>query len=191
MKYTFFIYLLNLIILIIIIQLTLSSIQIPSILPVNKIILAEDLNDFYKFTNFRCDLESIGYEIFFNKNSNISLIPINLFERLREFYKSYEDIIVAIQNYENGNEELILYANLEYGLETFHFIFENFGISIPLKYFVTEKKENQRYVVRFLSNENQQNITFGADLINLMNIEFKDENNLIINNEEFISIMDR
>ena len=39
----------------------------------------------------------------------------------------------------------------------------------------------------FKSNKNQEYIEFGKDLLDVMNIEFKDEKNFVINNEEFIT----
>ena len=48
-------------------------------------------------------------------------------------------------------------------------------------------EEYQIYGIRFLSKENHEFIEFGKDLIDIMNIEFKDEKNFIINNKEFIN----
>ena len=181
---------LNILISIKIIKFIDSSVQTSSIFPVNKIILTEDLNKLFLSTNIRCDIESKGYGIIFNNNYNISLIPFNLFNRIRSFFKEYEDIIVETKQYENELQELIIYVNLIYGLETIHFIFKDFGITIPLKYFLTEKDQDQKYGIRFLTNENQEAIIFGNDLIELMDLDFIDENNIKINNEEFISKMD-
>ena len=80
--------------------------------------------------------------------------------------------------------------NLYYGFETIHFIFEDYGITIPLQYFLIEKDETQKYGLRFLTVENQEYIIFGKDLIELMDIEFIDKNHINIKNDEFISKMD-
>ena len=80
--------------------------------------------------------------------------------------------------------------NLYYGFETIHFIFEDYGITIPLHYFLIEKDETQKYGLRFLTVENQEYIIFGKDLIELMDIEFIDKNHINIKNDEFISKMD-
>ena len=119
---------LNILILIKIIKLIDSSVQTTSIFPVNKIILTEDLNKLYLSSNIRCDIESKGYGIIFNNNYNISLIPFNLFNRIRCFFKEFEDIFVETKHYENELQELTIYPNLIYGFETIHFIFINFGI---------------------------------------------------------------
>ena len=74
--------------------------------------------------------------------------------------------------------------------ETTHFILENSGISIPFKYFYVNKNIDQSYGIVFKTRENQEYIEFGKDLINAMNIEFKDEKNFVINNKEFITKID-
>ena len=190
MKYHLFTYYFNLIILYIIIKLSFSSIQNSTIFPVKKIILTDDLNRFGLATNIRLDIQPLGFGITFNNNSNISLIPFNLFTTVYNFYKGFEDILIAIKKDEDGNQELILYANIVYGFETFHFILEDFGISIPVKYYLIEKEEDQQYSVRFLTNENQEFISFGKDLIEIMGIEFIDDKNFNIHNDEFISKLD-
>ena len=187
MKYHFFLNIFNLIIINIIIKLSFSSIPDSSIFPVKKIILTDDLNRMLLSNNIRLDIEPLGYGITFNNNSNISLIPYNLFTRIRIFYEGFEDILSLVKTSEDGNKEIILYANIDYGFETFHFILENFGITIPLKYYLVEKDETQKYGIRFLTNENQEYISFGKDLIEVMDIEFIDKNNFIIHNDEFIS----
>jgi hypothetical protein len=60
------------------------------------------------------------------------------------------------------------------------------GISIPIKYFLIGKEENELYGLVFLTKENQEYIEFGKNLIDVMNIEFPDEKNFVIHNEEFI-----
>ena len=42
----------------------------------------------------------------------------------------------------------------------------------------------------FKTRENQEYIEFGKDLIEAMNIEFKDEKNFVINNKQFITEVD-
>ena len=190
MKLKFFFFFFNIILLIKFIKLDDSPIQITSIFPVNKIILTKDLNKLYLTTNIRCDIESKGYGIIFNNNYNISLIPYNLFKRIKDYFYNDESILVNSYTYENKTQELILYANLYYGFETIHFIFEDYGITIPLQYFLIEKDETQKYGLRFLTVENQEYIIFGKDLIELMDIEFIDKNHINIKNDEFISKMD-
>ena len=177
----------NIIILAIINELSsLTYIDSSFILPIRKIFLTEDINRIDSIRSPKYDLDSIGYGITFNNNSNISLIPLTLYQNIKVFYKSYEEIVVEETQIKNGNKEIIIYANIDYGLETIFFIFENFGISIPLKYFLIEKDMIQKYGIRFQTNEKQEYITFGKDLIDIMDIKFNENHNLIINNEEFL-----
>ena len=189
MKCKIFSYFFYLIILITLHKLSYSLITTSPVYPVNKILLTDNLSRLYFENNIRCDLESIGYGVTFNISSNISLIPYNLFHSIRLFYKGFEDLIVQTKNKENGITELIVWANLDFGFETIHFIFEKFGISIPLKYYFVEK-EIQKYGLIFLTKEDQEYISFGKDLLDVMDVEIIDDNNFIVHNDEFISKMD-
>ena len=161
--------------------------QISSIFPVKKILLSQELTKLDSITNIKRDLGSKGYGIIFNYNSNISLIPYYLFNQIVEYYKSFEDIVMEPINTQNEFLEIVIYAYIK-DYEYLHFILENMDISIPLKYYLTEKKKNsQKYGMRFLSRQDQEYIVFGKDLIDLMEIEFKGQNNFIIHNSEFIS----
>jgi len=90
-------------------------------------------------------------------------------------------------NFQDEYMELVIYAYIK-DYEYLHFILENMDISIPLKYYLIEKKkESQKYGMRFFSRKDQEYIVFGKDLIDIMEIEFKGQNNFIIHNSEFIS----
>ena len=161
--------------------------QISSIFPIKKILLSQELSKLDLYTNIKVNLGTKGYGLIFNNNSNISLIPYYLFDQLVAHYKSFEDVIVAPINTEKENMELVIYAYIK-DYEFLHFILENMDISIPLKYYLTEKKEeSQKYGMRFFSRKDQEYIVFGKDLIDLMEVEFKGENNFTIHNSEFIS----
>ena len=135
-----FFYYLNIIILILFFEFTFSSIEISSFISPKRIILIENLNKMNKGYIMKGHLDSKGYEIYFNYNSNISLIPANLFSSIKSFFSNYDETVsTVIRYYDNGTKEIIIYANLLFGFETIHFIFENFGISIPLRYFLVEK----------------------------------------------------
>ena len=172
----------------IIILLNSIKFSFSHIYPVKKIIFSNNIKDLYKAKNIQINFESKGYGIIFNDKSNISLIPYNLFLDIYTYFSSNEDIGLKIKKHENGLEEILINAFVEGdNFETTHFILENFGISIPAKYFLVTIEEHQIYGIRFLSKENQEFIEFGKDLIDIMNIEFKDEKNFIINNKEFIT----
>jgi len=177
--------------LLLIIPFSLSlSFDVSKIIPLKRIILTTNISKLHEFTNVRLDINPKGYGLTFNNNSNISLIPYTLFEEIKGFYRSFEEVIVTVKKHENGTEELMVDAFLGNGFETPHFIFEDGGISIPLKYYFTEIKNSGRYIMRFLTTKDQDYITFGKDLIQLMDIEFKDDHTFIIKNEEFISKKD-
>jgi len=160
------------------------------IIPVKKIIFTNNIRELPSSSTIQWNLESKGYGIFFNDKSNISLIPYNLFLDIYKYYTGDENIGTFIKTYNNGTEELIIDAYFEgENSETTHFILENFGISIPFKYFYVEI-EHQEYRIKFLTKKNQEYIEFGKDLIDAMKIEFKDEKNFIIHNEEFITKID-
>ena len=197
MKYIFnFSNFLYIIISLIIINLSLSSNQISSIIPVKKILIADDVKTLSLSKISRYNLNSIGFGIKFDNTSNISYVPYNLFRDIAYTFKFIEDSYPTIKKM-NGTQELIIKTNYFYGFEIIHFILENIGITIPLKYYLIKKEtkkedddEEQEYSMVFLTKEDQENIIFGSNLIKLMNIEFKNENNFIIHNDEFISKLD-
>ena len=174
-----------------VINLSSSSIEISSVIPVYKIMIAKDINQLDKNPYLNWNLDSKGHGIIFNKKSEKSYIPMNLFERIKIFYQIYDDMLQQTKIYENKTRELVVYANLERGYEDIHFALEFIGISIPLKYLFVEKGEKlgekQKYGLRFLTRENLEHIIFGKDLIDIMDIQIKDENNISIGNSEFIS----
>ena len=171
--------------------LLLNQIESTHIFPIKKIIFTANIQKLYDKTTIQWDFESKGYGILFNKESNISLIPYNLFNDILNYLSADEYIVTKIEKYQNGTQELILFANFEgVEYEITHFILKNSGISIPFKYFYVNKNETQTYGVVFKTRENQEYIEFGQDLINAMNIEFKDEKNFVINNKEFITKID-
>ena len=150
-------------------------------------IISQDLSKLDLTTNIKLELGSKGYGLIFNNNSNISLIPYYLFDQIVTHYRSFEDVIVGPINTQDEYQELIIYAYIK-DYEYLHFILENMDISIPLKYYLTAKKEeSQKYGMRFFSRKDQEYIVFGKDLIDIMEIEFKGQNNFTIHNSEFIS----
>ena len=171
--------------------LLLNQVESSHIFPIKKIILTNNIKNMCGDKTIVWTLESNGYGIKFNEESDISLIPYNLFEDIQKFYEADEQISLLVKKYENGTEEIIIdaYFDNENG-ETTHFILENLGISIPFKYFYIKTKIEQNYKLVFKSNKNQEYIEFGKDLLDVMNIEFKNEKNFVINNKEFVTIID-
>ena len=171
--------------------LLLNLIKSSYIFPIKKIIFTSNIKNLCDTKNIQWNYEAKGYGIFFNQESNISLIPYNLFNDILTFFKSDECLITKVKKLENGIQEIEIVANFENeDYETTHFILEKLGISIPFKYFYVYKNIEQTYGVIFKTRENQEYIEFGKDLIEAMNIEFKDEKNFVINNKQFITEVD-
>ena len=174
---------------IVLIFLLLNSIKlsISNIFPVKKIIFTNDIYNLHSSRTIQWNLESRGYGIIFNDKLNISLIPKNLFLDIYNFYSGDEQVGLRTKTYEDGTEEMLINTYIEGdNYETTHFILEKMGISIPIKYFLIGKEEHELYGLVFLTKENQEYIEFGKNLIDVMNIEFPDEKNFVIHNEEFI-----
>ena len=197
MKYLFnFCNFLNIMIFLIIIKISLSSNQISSIIPVKKILITDDVKTLSISRISKYNLNSVGFGIKFDNTSNVSYVPYNLFRDIAYTFKFIEDSNPTIKKM-NGIQELTVKTNYFYGFEIIHFILENIGITIPLKYYYIKKEtrkdnddEEQEYGMVFLTKEDQEYIIFGKNLIEPMNMEFKDENNFIIHNDEFISKLD-
>ena len=183
------IFIIELLILLIINLFSFSFSKTSSIIPLYKIILTEnishlEINDIY---NFRIQIKGNG--IIINNSSDINIMPMHIFTQIFKFYQGcYDDILAKIIKVENDYSEFTMVANLS-NKETIHFILEEKGITIPIQQlFVLKDEEAHLYSFRFLAKEEEENIIFGKDLIELMNIDFKDNNqNFVINNDDYIS----
>ena len=168
--------------------------QTSSNIPLYKIIIIKDINEMKsekKNLNYYY-LESKGIGITFNKNSDVSVIPMNLFQDIITYYKISNDFVLdKIENIQNGYKQFLILESIR-PRETIHFIIKDYGITIPLNqlFYSIEDEEDFVYYFRFLSKEDQENIIIGNDLIQLMNITFIGNDNFIINNNEFISKLD-
>ena len=162
--------------------------QRSSLISLYKIFLSENITHLEIINNYNINLDSKGVALIFDNSSDINLIPMNIFNQIYNFYYStYDDIKVYINHLPNGYNEFEIISNLN-RYESIHFILKEFGISFPLhEFFVTKNEIRHQYILRFLSKESQENIIFGKDLIQSMNISFLDNSdNFFINNREFI-----
>ena len=168
-------------------------VQTLSIFPLYKIILIDNINKFKSETNLnRFYLESKGIGILFNNNSEVSSIPMNLFQEIVTFYRIADDYLIdKIEDIKNGYKQYLIIESTR-PKETLHFILKDYGITFPLKhlFYSLEDEEDFVYYFRFVSKEDQENIIIGKDLIQLMNVTFTGNDNFIINNSEFISKLD-
>ena len=155
------------------------------IIPVYKIALSRNLSELYKNNIYNLiinDLKGVG--LIFNPDSDINLIPYNIMIYIQLYYNHFEEVIPEFEISEDGYSELIL--NYYYGgIESINFIFENIGLSIPMKDLFINKEEIK--VFKFKTNEFQENIIIGKELIEFLGIELKGGKDFIINNNNYIS----
>ena len=177
---------------ILIMMIKISSLfsKISSIFPLYKLVIAGNINNFKLnkvYKDFSYEAKGIG--IMFNNDSDISLMPMQLFHDIYKFYEIADDgLLYKIEALPNGLSQYFIFESNR-PFEIIHLILEDSGITFPLKYLFFDKEEEEDFVYffRFLSTEEQENIIIGKDLIELMNITFIDNNNFVINNKDFIS----
>ena len=110
---------------------------------------------------------------------------MHLFKQIKEFYSNiYYNYYYFQTRMKNEYIELILNDFYD-KLEILHLILEDRGIKIPINELFTKKENSTEYSFLFLGKEDEDTIIFGKDLIKTMDIEFKD-NNYYINNDNFI-----
>ena len=155
--------------------------------PVYKVILTENINnlDIESYQIFNCFINLKGIVVKFDNTSKINVIPMHLFKQIKEFYSNiYYNYYYFQTRMKNEYIELILNDFYD-KLEILHLILEDRGIKIPLNELFTKKENSTEYSFLFLGKEDEDTIIFGKDLIKTMDIEFKD-NNYYINNDNFI-----
>ena len=160
-----------------------------SIIPIYKLLIAGDLNNFRSSELYNFCYETKGVGLIFNNNSDISVMPKQIFNFINRYYDlTYNSLIGHIKIMPNGYYQYILIESNR-PPETIHFILKDIGITFPLKelFFSKEDEEDLVYYFRFLSKDDQENIIIGKDLIELMDIKFIDNDNFIINNKDYIS----
>ena len=164
--------------------------QISSIIPLYKVILTEDINHLEINNNYNFCLKIKGNGIIFDNNSDINVMPMHIFNEMYNFYHEHyiDDTISKIEKLSDGYNEFEIVSSFS-RYETIHFILKDIGITIPLnELFIPKNIANNLYSFRFLGKEDQENIIIGKDLIKLMDVDFKEnENNFVIKNKTFIS----
>ena len=161
--------------------------QTAHILPVYKIILAENINNIYSNANevFNMFINRKGIGIKFNNNSDYNIMPMQLFETIKNFYRDiYNNLYYFETLYKDEYIQLIISDYCD-KLEILHFILEDRGILVPIEELFTFNKENNKFTFAFLGKEDEDYIIFGKELIKLMELKFEG-NNLIINNQQFL-----
>ena len=133
-------------------------------------------------------LNTKGVGIIFDYNSEINLIPYHLINQIKKYVEiflldGYTFLIEKGKDY----QELVFFGYI-FKTISFNFITENIGITFPNN-ILFPKAPNSigQFSFAFLSKEDQDNIIIGKNLINLMELEFNEKNEFIINNKSFIS----
>lgn len=148
--------------------------------PVYKVIIAEDLRN----PSNRYDTK--GLNLIIDPNSEFSILPYYVFNNIYvEFSRSFSECYLYTVDLPNGykTSKCISYEKISF--KTIYFITENFGIKIPSKYMFLGEKN-----FIFQTKENQENIIFGKDLIELMQINYENENDFVIHNKDFLILVD-
>ena len=165
------------------------SVSIASkVFPIYKIALSPNLREFFKNKSYNLIIHDIkGIGVIFDNDSEISLIPEILGKYIEKYYNHFEEVMTDFIPKENGIIEIILYYYYG-GSECLHFIFENYGISIPISNLLTFKDDIHTF--KFRMKENQDNIVIGKDLIELLGIDLSDINNIVVNDKYMSKIED-
>ena len=177
-------------ILIILINISTFFSQISTIFPLKKLIITQNIKEFKLDDRSKNNYleETKGVGIIFDNDSEISIMPMQIFHNIYKFYEIVHNEIYKIESLSNGYQQLLLIESLRPN-ERVHLILEDIGITFPMKYLFIDQEEEEDFVYffRFLTKEEQENIIIGKDLIELMNITFIGDNKFIINNRDFIS----
>ena len=162
--------------------------QITQIIPLYKLLIAGDINKLKEKEKYNICIKPKGVGIIFNKTSEISIMPEQLFYEITKYYHVVYDLIDKVETTKNGYSLYLIIECLRPD-ETIHFILKDMGITIPLKtlFYDNDEDEGMVYYFRFLTKKDQENIIIGKDLIDLMDITYIDNTNFIINNKSFIT----
>ena len=181
------------IILIYIIYIYISPIKSSTIYPIHKFIITNNLNhsnisniNLKEYFHISLDVKGVG--VIFDNNSNMNLIPYHLFKQIKKILDLYSpDSNSYILNKENDYQEIVIFYFLN-NIFSFNLILEKIGITFPndVLFYRPKDEINKNYFI-FLTKENQENIIFGKNLIDLMKIEFYNDEEFIINNNDFIT----
>ena len=161
-----------------------------NIYPIYKLIITSNLNHInvttlQNYINYSLNTKGVGIK--FDSNSDINIIPYHLFNQLKKIIEIYIDGYLFMRDKGNHYKELYLIGYMD-NIISFHFITENVGITIPNNIlFPFNISDIGKSSFAFLSQENQENIIIGKNLMDLMKIEFNNKNDFIIKNDEFIS----
>ena len=125
-----------------------------------------------------------GILLTFDPYSNVSSIPPQIEMEIKNgFYTVIEGSDPYEKDLGNGYEALISHVYIDYCFPAVNFILANQAITIPSKYLF---KNKGYFEFIFLIKKDQDKIIIGKDLIDLMKIEFINDNDFYIKNKDFV-----
>jgi len=133
-------------------------------------------------------LNTKGVGLVLDYNSEKNFIPYFLLRQIKRILGfKISECYSYFNKTEEGYEELIIYSFKNKTI-SFHMITQNFGITIPNE-ILFPNVESKNGINRFLfySEKDKENIIFGKNLIDLMNIQIKSNGEFIINNSDFLT----
>ncbi len=176
-----------------IIILLFYSFKSSNIYPIRNLIITSNINhiDIKNYYYFFYSLNTKGVGIIFDYDSEINLIPYQFFPQIKKIIDVWLiDSYSFIGDKENNYKELYFFGYMN-DIISFHFITDNIGITIPNDILFPKISDSiGRFTFCFLSKENQDNIIIGKTLIDLMKIQFLENNQFIINNKNFTTIIE-
>ena len=163
--------------------LSLQLCYILSLIPVIKIIITDNLNEFYSF-DLRYDTSGIFLD--FDNDSELSFIPYEIYKIIENKYindvYACEGRKIVINN--NEYEGFICYSGALSFFKNWYLITEKYVIKIKSsKLFVLK---DEYYFFRFVSSRNVENIIIDKQLSDSMKVELLGNDDFIIHNEEYI-----
>ena len=176
----------------IILLLTNFSIVL-SLTKVSRVIISNNINKLYFYNTKR---EIFGTYLTFDKNAEFSFLPYEIFSILSNYIIQSDDILCDKSKININNTEYeaficdkevsgILKEDILYLLENINFITNKYAIKIPHEMLFI-LKDGSNYL-RFVSSRNVEHIVLDKELIDLMNVEFLNNDNFIIHNKECYS----
>ena len=146
-----------------------------------NIIMNDNITEMHKTSH---KFSPKGLLLTFDPYSNISSIPPQIeFEIKNGFYTVVEGSEPYEKDLGNGYQALITHIFIDYCFPAINFVLADQAITIPKKYLF---KQKGYYEFVFLIKEDQDKIVIGKDLMDLMQIEFVNDNEFFIHNKEFV-----
>ena len=156
-----------------------------SLTKVSRIIISNNISNLFTYDTKR---EIFGTYLTFDKNAEFSLVPYEVFNIISSYVFGREDIICDESKIKKDNieyEAIVCNEMILSLFENFNFITNKYAIKFTNKMLFVSKDD--LYYLRFVSSRNVEHIFLDKELIDLMKIEFRDNDNFVINNKDCYS----